>query len=330
MQTTRSNQVTYPFKILSILCKKGGNTTCGLWLDIVQKIYSQFFSNGNFKLVRATFKLEDVEERDSQEALIRQYHSKSVHRGIEETSKHIKRKYYFPNMKELITKIINNCDICGTLKYERQRNDIQFELTETPKRPLEIVHIDIYNLKNQNILTIFDKFTKFAAAYFLTSRNSINIMQKLREFFSHHGFPQKIISDNAQEFISSIFKDFLKLHNINHHTSCAKNSTGNSPVERFHSTLTELARIIYDQDKSQTLKDVVDGAVLAYNNSIHSVTNLTPFELLNGHYPRSSMLLPIEFDSPHEYIHLIREDYDYYAISSITNALTSKLRKLKN
>lgn len=292
---------------------------------VVQTAYTNYFSNGNFKLVRTRFKVEDIENIDQQEELIRQYHDKSIHRGIEETTKHLQRTHYFPRMKELITKIINNCEICAENKYERQKNDVKFEISETPKKPLEIVHIDIYNLKNKNILTIIDKFSKFAAAYILTSRNSISIIESLRDFFSHHGIPGKIISDNAQEFLSSVFTDFLKLHNINHHKTCAKNSTGNSPIERFHSTLTELARIIYHQNPSKTLKTVVDESLLAYNNSIHSATNMTPFELLNGHYNPPNLNLPQNnFNSQQDYIQLQRENYE-----KLRNIIHQKCLKFK-
>lgn len=257
---------------------------------LIQSTYSKFFNNSTSKLVRCKVILKDVENIDSQEQLIIEYHNQSIHRGINETLLHLKREYYFPKMKEKITRILNNCQICSFNKYERQNTNVKFALTETPKKPLDILHIDIYSVHKQVFLTIIDKFSKFAAVYMIPARNSLNLVTSLTHFFSQHGVPKKIISDNGQEFISSVFQDFLKLHNIENHLTSAKNSTGNAPVERFHSTLTELIRVLHSQNKNKPIEDIVNEAVLAYNNSIHSVTKLTPFELLSGHI--SSALFP--------------------------------------
>lgn len=70
--------------------------------------------------------VEDIIELDEREKIIKTYHEKSVHRGITETLVHLRRKYYFPEMKNLITKIINNCEICSTNKYERNQKPLKF------------------------------------------------------------------------------------------------------------------------------------------------------------------------------------------------------------
>lgn len=225
---------------------------------VFQSIYSKFFSNGRFKIIRCMSIVPDVIDPDTQEEIIRNYHEKSNHRGITETFHHLKRAHYFPDMKNKITRIVNNCRICLENKYERNKQPLKFELTETPSKPLDILHIDIYAVHNENFLTIIDKFTKFGSAYILSSRNSINIIKCLKHYFAHHGIPKKLISDNGKEFLSTLFQDFANLYDINLHTTTAKNSTGNSPVERLHSTLTEIIRIIYNQNKRKPISEKMD------------------------------------------------------------------------
>jgi len=251
---------------------------------IFQTAFSKFFADKGLKVVRSMSLLEDVTELDIQEHIINNYHSKSNHRGINETHNHLKREYYFPKMLQLITRIINKCEVCLKNKYERSPEKTKFELTETPSKPLEIVHIDIYFVHKEIFLTVIDKFSKFASAYLLKTRNSLHIIQSLKHFFSHHGIPKLIISDNGLEFSSSLFKQFLELYNISHHLTSIKNSTGNSPVERLHSTLTEIIRIIQAQNKEKPISETMDEAILTYNNSIHTATKLTPFEAINGHF----------------------------------------------
>jgi len=77
--------------------------------NLVQKVYSSYFSQSKiFKLLRCTEILIDVKEDDEQDRIIRDYHLKNNHRGINESLSHLKRTYYFPFMKNKIQKTINN------------------------------------------------------------------------------------------------------------------------------------------------------------------------------------------------------------------------------
>lgn len=148
-------------------------------------------------------------------------------------------------MKEKITKCTNHCNVlCQTLKYDRKPTKPTFETPEIPEKPLDIVHIDIYCINKRNILTLIDKFSKFGSAYLLESRNSISILKNIKHYISLHGTPKKIVCDQGSEFSASIIKDFCKINRINIHYTSFQHSTGNSPVERLHSTMTEIYRII--------------------------------------------------------------------------------------
>lgn len=292
---------------------------------IIQSVYSKFFNGSGIKLIRCMAMLQDITEIDTQEKIIREYHEKSNHRGITETFEHLRRNYYSPDLKNNITRVINNCNICSVNKYERTKQPIKYEITETPGKPLEILHIDVYSVHKENFLTILDKFSKFASAYLLTNRNSINIIKALKHFFSHHGIPKKMINDHGTEFISTTFQDFVKLYDIEFHVTSAKNSTGNSPVERFHSTLTEIVRIIHSQNKEKPIGEIVDEALITYNNSIHSTTKLTPFELITGHYNRATPFPT----NPHpltaqDYLQQHKEEYDALAKLAYDRSLKLK------
>ena len=276
----------------------------------IQNLFNKYFDNKNYKLVRCNKLIEDITEKDKQEEIIRNYHNKSNHRGINETNEHLKREYYFPNMKELITKIINNCEICSKYKYERTVKKLKYELSETPDKPLDILHIDIYFVNKQHFLTIVDKFSRFGASYILNNRNSLNIIQVLKHYISQHGIPKKIIADNGNEFSSTIFKEFLNLYDIEIHYTTAKTHTGNSTVERFHSTLTEIIRIIYNENKNKPIQEIMDEALITYNNSVHSVTKLTPFELISGHYNLKSPIPNLDqINTNHDYLNNLRDSY---------------------
>lgn len=272
----------------------------------ITSLHQRFFNH--YKLIRCMKLINDVTSSDEQDKLISDYHDKSNHRGITETLEHLKRDYYFPNLKSKITHIINSCDVCLRTKYERHPPKIKFEITQTPTRPNEFLHIDIYSIQRTPILTTLDKFSKFGSAYALNTRNSKSVCESLLNYFSHHGIPKEIVTDNGSEFTGIIFKDFCKLHNITQHVTCTKSSTGNSPVERYHSTITELCRIIYDKDPQLSTTEILHNAVLSYNNAIHSSTKYTPFEIQTG----KIYLEPLkqnEIISETEYINTIKRNY---------------------
>lgn len=52
--------------------------------------------------------VQNIFENDEQNKLFRDYHTKSNHRGITEALAHLKKSYYFQNMKNKITHVINN------------------------------------------------------------------------------------------------------------------------------------------------------------------------------------------------------------------------------
>jgi len=54
----------------------------------------------------------------------------------------------------------------------------------------------------------------------------------------------KIICDQGGEYASSLFKDFWTQYGIEFHVAAVQQSSSNSIVERLHSTLTEIYRIV--------------------------------------------------------------------------------------
>lgn len=277
---------------------------------MVQRVYSIYFAgSGSYRLVRCTLMVGDITDNDDQDEIIRKYHIDNNHRGIDETYLHLKRKHFFPHMKNKICQIINNCDICQTQKYDRQPQKLIFQIPETPTKPLDIVHIDIYHVNRQQILTVIDKFSKFAAGYTIPARTSLNVIKELKNFISSYGIPKKIVCDQGKEFSSIIFKDFCKQFEIALHMTSFQQSSSNAPVERLHSTLTELYRIIMTKRKEAKLsldhEEIFKEALITYNNSIHSATKLTPYELFFG---RTHVFNEtVQFNDEHEYLQKLNE-----------------------
>lgn len=248
------------------------------------KALQTFFKNSAFDLVFCKQNLKDIIDADEQYRLAKSYHEgKSNHRGITETEKQIKRNYYWPNISNTVTEIINNCSSCQTNKYERHPNKQSLQFTPVPTKPFEIIHLDTFQVKGQKFLTIIDKFSKYAQAYPLESMTGISVINALTIWMTHHGLPLNITADQGTEFKNLPLKEFAALHKINLHFTSVNNPQSNGAIERFHSTILEHIRLIQQKHKQSPITEVMLFAILAYNNSIHSATDKKPIEIINGH-----------------------------------------------
>lgn len=249
------------------------------------EVIRKHFKWPSLRFKKCKIKLIDVTNNDDIKEIIQNYHEgKTNHRGIQETEQRIKKLYYWPIMKKSIQTFINDCEICQQSKYERNPIKIQMNITPTASKPFEIIHLDTFTFEQNKFLTIIDTFSKYAQAYSITSLVSTQIVDNLIQFFSHHGVPKQIITDNGTEFKNTIISDLLNLHKIKIHFCSPNHPQSNSPVERLHSTLIEHMRLLNTQGfKESPTKSKMTYAILAYNHSIHSVTKLKPIDVINGH-----------------------------------------------
>lgn len=246
------------------------------------KVYMEKFYAKGLKLIKCNKLVNSIREKDERLMLIMQQHEgKSNHRGIQETFEKLKRNYYWPNMKTDITDYINNCTNCQTAKYSRHPPYVPLVITETPAKPFEIIHVDTFKFDNQAYLTILDKFSKLGQAIQIKGTSAIEACNALTEFFSYYGLPTKIVMDNGSEFNNEAIKELLKSHKIQIHFTTPLHHESNSPVERFHSTLLEHLRLLKNKHKDDPY--LIKYAIIAYNSSIHSTTDFTPYELVLGH-----------------------------------------------
>ena len=246
--------------------------------------------NSFIKIFISNIYCKDVIDVDSQNDIIGEYHD-SNHNGITETVNHFRTKFFWPNLKDTVTRIINNCETCLKSKYERHPYNPKFSGPLLAKRPFETLHIDTFSFQSSKFLTIIDLFSRYAQAYLIKDGTSLSVLSKLRHFFAHHNVPQKIVCDSGKEFQNRTFSEFCKLNKIELHYTTVNNPNSNSPVERLHSTLIEKLRTLQIKNPRELPSNLMISAILIYNQSIHSSTGYSPFDLLYGPYERL-----IEFD----------------------------------
>lgn len=151
-------------------------------------------------------------------------------------------------------------------KYERHPIKIQDKGPHIAKRPFEHIFTDVFTIEKTYFLTMIDLF--------FNDKISIGIIKKLRHYFAHHNYPDKVSIDSKID----------KINKIECHLTSVSNPSSLSPVERFHSTLKEKVSILRQNDKTEKIEELLISAILIYNQSIHSTTGHSPFDLLYGLY----------------------------------------------
>jgi Integrase zinc binding domain len=85
---------------------------------------------------------------DEQEALVHQYHSSLIgcHAGVGSTLSRLRRHFFWPRMKEMISKIIKICPDCQ-LNKRTIKKAIPLKITTNSDSAFEYVAIDIMQRK---------------------------------------------------------------------------------------------------------------------------------------------------------------------------------------
>ena len=102
---------------------------------------------------------------------------------------------------------------------------------EVPSQPWEQRGVDLFKLNKKEFMVTVDYYNNFWEVDRLTSTTSAAIILKLKNHFARYGCPERLISDNGQQFTSSEFTKFAKEWDFEHRTNIPSNSKANGKVE---------------------------------------------------------------------------------------------------
>lgn len=247
-------------------------------------IVIQLFKKDMVQLYECTERVVCVEDEAEQKAVVLKYHEgKTCHRGIKETLVRLRRNYFWSNMQETVSAIINACEACRKMKYDRKPIKPVLQLSQTQDAPFQELFIDLFSIESKTYLTLIDSFSKLGQCIEISNKSTPEVVRALMKYFSFYGIPKRISSDPGTEFNNELLKEFLCLHNIELHIGTPNNPNSMGLIERFHSTIIEIYRLAKYERKCTDAASVMTYSVMAYNHAIHSVTGLTPFEVVFGH-----------------------------------------------
>lgn len=124
-------------------------------------------------------------------------------------------------------------------------------------------------------------------------------------------------------------KETLSFYKVDLQIGTPHNPNSMGLVERFHSTLIEIFRLAKYEHKMTDAASIMTYSLMSYNETIHSSTGLTPFEVVFGHTD-STNSFNVEFNK--QYTQKLVQDhqkrikflYEYLTNKSIENKIKIK------
>jgi hypothetical protein len=198
-------------------------------------------------------------------------HFHQFHPGIVRMRQLMRQFVWWPGMDGDIQKHVSSCSSC--LQNQSSRGNCHLSSWPDSSHFFQRLFIDICFFDDRQFLVIVDHFSGFIDVHHLSSLNTQPIIVALSQTFRYFGFPKEIVCDNGRQFVSTLFRDFLRDHNIELCLTPPYHSQSNGKVERAIRSL----KLFLNKNSSQ----------------ISSINQLTSwFCMVSNFFPNSNGLIP--------------------------------------
>lgn len=270
-------------------------------------------------------------------------HPLSGHFGLLRTWNNLKNKYYWPNMKDVISQYIQSCQQCCQFNVSRQKPPGLLQPIAPPDDVFKIVGMDWWGpaptsiAGNRYVLVLTDRLSNYVIARASptnTAQDTARIL--MEELILIHGPPDKIITDQGLHFKNELLHAISALIGSTHVFSTTYHPQTNGQTERWNSTFSvQLAK--YCNNDHNNWDTYLPSIVYAYNHGVHQTTGFTPYQLAFGRTPRNPFDPPtgsFRFSKPKDYYNQVLH-YKRVAVQQATSHIlhqqqSSKLRYDRN
>ena len=212
------------------------------------------------------------------------------HQGIVKTKLRLRSKVWWPKMDAEVEDYCKRCHGCQVVSEHHPPEPMA--RTILPNGPWQDCAADLMGpLPNgESILVIIDYFSRYYEVAFLGSTTTERIIESLIPIFSRLGSPVTLKTDNAPQFISTEFKEFLQEYGVEHRTSIPLWPQSNGEVERQNRTLLKAIKISQWQwTNTRKWKLELSKFLMAYRSTPHISTGVSPYFLMFGREMRTKL-----------------------------------------
>ncbi|XP_053376976.1 uncharacterized protein K02A2.6-like [Mercenaria mercenaria] len=142
------------------------------------------------------------------------------HQGIVKTKQRLRNTVYWPGMDSQVEREVKKCHSCQLVGQPEKPEPVS--RTKLPEGPWQHLSIDLmgpFPNSGDYVFVVVDYFSRWFEVDIMKSITSSKIIESLDKMFVTYGLPISIRSDNAPNFKSEEFEDYLREHAIEHLTS---------------------------------------------------------------------------------------------------------------
>jgi translation initiation factor IF-1 len=225
--------------------------------------------------------------------LVNEAHSGGLmgHFGRDKTYDTLRTHFYWPHMIRDIEHCLKRCIECLKAKSKLRPHGLYTPLP-TPTAPWEDISMDfIVGLPRtrkgrDSIFVVVDRFSKMA--HFIACHKTDDASNVANLFFREvvrlHGVPKTIVSDRDVKFLSHFWRTLWNKLGTRLLFSTSSHPQTDGQTEVTNRTLTTVLRAIIKKNL-KLWEEALPHVEFAYNRTMHSSTQLTPFECVYGTNP---------------------------------------------
>ena len=182
--------------------------------------------------------------------------------------------------------MIKNCSICQENLPEQPKETLQPH--DISSRACEVVGTDLFNCNNHEYLIIADYYSKFPIIRKMNGLTTSNmVISTMKQIFSEHGIPSRVVSDNGPQYSGEEFKEFAHQWQFDHVTSSPKFPKSNGFIERQIQTIKRALIKAKQAGRDPNL------AMLCLRTTPINHNLPSPAELLNNRILRSNLIAKV-------------------------------------
>ena len=207
-----------------------------------------------------------------------------AHPGIAKMKSFARGYVWWPGLDQQLEECVKKCVTCQTTR--KAPPVVPLHSWSWPDKPWTRVHIDYAGpMYGKMFFLMIDAHSKWLEVHITRSSTSAATIGLMRSTFATLGLPETIVSDNAANFTSQEFQDFLQRNGVRHVRTPPYHPSSNGQVERAVQTLKEGMKKMTEG----TLETRLARFLFKYRLTPHSSTGVSPAELIFGRRPRSQL-----------------------------------------
>ena len=158
------------------------------------------------------------------------------HQGVEKTHLQVRDAVYWERINADIENMIKNCSIYQENLPAQPKKTLQPH--DIPSRAWEVVDTNLFYCNNHEYLIIADYYIKFPIIQKMNCLTTSNmVISTMKQVFSEHGIPSRVVSDNGPQYSSEAFKEFAQQWQFDRITSSPKFPKSNGFIGRQIQTI---------------------------------------------------------------------------------------------